>query len=124
MSTTLRPLGGTAPTGPYSPAVVAEGRFVHVSGQGPLTDGRPVPGSIEEETTLALANIARILGAAGISLADVVRCGVFIADLSELPGMNRAYAKAFGDHRPARTTVGASLPGIKVEIDCVALLRD
>ena len=124
MSTTLKTLAGTTPAGPYSPAVLAEGRFVYVSGQGPLTDGKPVSGTIEQETAHALANIATILEGAGAALSDVVRCGVFIADLSDLSGMNSAYAEAFGEHRPARTTVGAALPGIKVEIDCVALLPD
>lgn len=97
---------------------------MYVSGQGPLTDGKPVSGTIEQETAHALANVATILTGAGASLADVVRCGVYVADLADLPGMNRAYAEAFGDHRPARTTVGVALPDIKVEIDCVALLPD
>ena len=124
MSSTLQPVAGSTPAGPYSPAIIASGRMIYVSGQGPLTDGKPVTGAIEQETAHALANIARILEGAGATMADVVRCGVFVADLADLPGMNRAYAEAFGDHRPARTTVGAALPGIKVEIDCVALLPD
>ena len=52
---------GTTVRGPYSPAVVAEGRFVFVAGQGPLTNGQYVPGSIEEETTLTLENLGAVL---------------------------------------------------------------
>jgi 2-iminobutanoate/2-iminopropanoate deaminase len=104
--------------------VIAEGRFVYVSGQGPLRDGEPVSGTIEEETEVALENVAKVLAEAGASLADVVRCGVFLADLEDFAGMNDAYSRTFGEPLPARTTVGASLPGIKVEIDCVAVLPD
>ncbi len=117
-----RAIAGTTPGGAYSPGVVAEGRFVYVSGQGPVRDGEVVAGTIEEQTTLALENVASVLAEAGASLADVVRCGVFLADLDDFEAMNAAYARAFGDSLPARTTVGASLPQIKVEIDCVAVL--
>lgn len=113
---------GTTPVGPYSPGIVAEGRFLFVSGQGPLTDGRIVPGTIEEETELTLQNIGRILESAGATPADVVRCGVFLADLDDFARMNTVYERFFPTPRPARTTVGTALIGIKVEIDCVALL--
>jgi 2-iminobutanoate/2-iminopropanoate deaminase len=122
------PVTTGSPTGAYSPAIIAEGRFVYVSGQGPLEDGVYVPGSIEDETALTLRNIERILHAAGASLADVVRCGVFLADLEDFAGMDAAYRAAFGAAPdaplPARTTVGGSQLafGIKVEIDCVAVL--
>ncbi len=80
-------------------------------------------GTIEEETTLALENIAAVLKTAGASLADIVRCGVFLADLSDFAVMNAAYERILPKPLPARTTVGATLPlGIKVEIDCVAVL--
>ncbi len=111
--------------GPYSPAVIAEGRFVFVSGQGPLRDGSYDPGGgVAGETRLALANMFTILTAAGCGPADVVRCGVFLTDIAEFEEMNGAYAAAFPDPPPARTTVQvAALPGgIRVEIDCVAVL--
>ena len=113
---------GTTPAGAYSPGVIAEGRFVYVSGQGPVRDGEVVAGTIEEQTTLALENVASVLAEAGASLADVVRCGVFLADLDDFEAMNGVYGGFFSDPLPARTTVGAHLPGIKVEIDCVAVL--
>jgi 2-iminobutanoate/2-iminopropanoate deaminase len=102
--------------------VIAEGRFIYVSGQGPVRDGELVTGTIEEETTLVLENIASVLAEAGASLADVIRCGVFLADLDDFEAMNAVYGRVFEEPLPARTTVGAILPGIKVEIDCVAVL--
>jgi 2-iminobutanoate/2-iminopropanoate deaminase len=113
--------------GPYSPAIVAEGRFVFVSGQGPLRDGRYEPGNgVGDETRLTLENLFTILTAAGCEPADVVRCGVFLSDISDFEEMNGAYAAAFPDPPPARTTVEvAALPGgIRVEIDCVAVLPE
>jgi len=111
--------------GPYSPAIVAEGRFVFVSGQGPLRDGHYQPGTgVGDETRLTLENLFAILTAAGCTPGDVVRCGVFLTDINDFDEMNRAYEAAFPDPPPARTTVQvAALPGgIRVEIDCVAVL--
>lgn len=125
---TLRPIavpGAPKPVGPYSPAVVV-GTLVFVSGQSgrdPRTDH--VADTIEAQTEQALQNVATILEAAGSSLARVVRCGVFLTDMREFTRMNGVYAKMFGDHRPARTTVAVSElpgPGLKVEIDAVALV--
>jgi 2-iminobutanoate/2-iminopropanoate deaminase len=108
---------------PLSPAVVAEGRFAYVSGQGPAVDGSYTRSDIATETRNVLANLERVLQAAGSSKEQVVRCGVFLADMSNFDAMNQVYAAFFGDVRPARTTVQASLPGgIQVEIDCVALV--
>lgn len=121
---------GGSPTGAYSPGVVAEGRFLYVSGQGPLEDGVYVPQTIEQETALTLRNLKRILAEGGASLADVVRCGVFLRAIDDFPGMDAAYREAFADAAaagaalPARTTAGGHelAFGIKVEIDCVAVL--
>jgi 2-iminobutanoate/2-iminopropanoate deaminase len=119
-----RAIAGTTPGGAYSPGVIAEGRFVYVSGQGPVRDGENVLGTIEEQTRLALENVAAVLAEAGASIGDVVRCGVFLADLGDFEAMNAVYGKFFGEPLPARTTVGVSLPEIKVEIDCVAVIGD
>jgi 2-iminobutanoate/2-iminopropanoate deaminase len=115
-------VGGTQPVGPYSPGIIAEGRFLFVSGQGSLQDGEIISGTIEEETRLTLENLGRILEQAGASFDDVVRVGIFLADLTEFEPMNAVYESFFAVPRPARTTVGAALMGIKVEIDCVARL--
>lgn len=128
MPDALRPVlvpDAPKPVGPYSPAVIA-GNLVYVSGQSgrdPHTDR--VADTIEEQTEQVLRNIATILEAAGSSLSRVVRCGVFLTDMREFRRMNGVYARMFGDHRPARTTVAVSElpgPGLKVEIDAVALL--
>ena len=111
------------PVGPYSPGMGFE-RLVFVSGQGGVdpTTGALAP-AVEAQTEQCLRNIQTILEAAGSSLQHVLRCGVFLIDMREFAKMNGVYARMFGDHRPARTTVQvAGLPGdgLRVEIDAVA----
>ena len=113
---------GTAVRGPYSPGVVAEGRFLFAAGQGPLRDGEYVPGSIEDETRLTLENLGAVLEQAGSGFEHVVRCGVWIVDLADFAGMNGVYETFFPEPRPARATVRADLMVGKVEIDCIALV--
>lgn len=114
-----------APVGPYSPGITF-GRLVFVSGQAgrdPATG--KVPPTVEGQTEQALRNVASILAAAGTGLQHVIRCGVFLVDMKEFPKMNEVYARTFGAHRPARTTVEVSgLPGegLRVEIDAIAYL--
>jgi len=99
-------------------------RLVFVSGQSgrdPATG--TLPEGVEAQTEQVMKNIETILKAAGTDLKHVLRCGVFLIDMKEFAQMNGVYAKAFGDHRPARTTVAAAaLPGegLRVEIDCIA----
>ncbi len=112
------------PSGPYSPGVAYE-RLLFVSGQGaadPAT-GKLAGLDIETQTEQVLRNIQSILEAAGSRLDCVLRCGVFLVDMRDFAAMNAVYGRVFGDHRPARTTVGVtSLPaqGLRVEIDAVA----
>jgi 2-iminobutanoate/2-iminopropanoate deaminase len=80
-------------------------------------------GDVRSETRRTLENIRIILSAAGSSLRDVVRVGVFLADMNDFAAMNEVYREFFAEAPPARTTVGAQLPKIKVEIDCIARLR-
>jgi 2-iminobutanoate/2-iminopropanoate deaminase len=131
MSDQLQPVTARnlpAPLGPYSPGIIV-GNLVFVSGQAgrdPAT-GRLAGDSVEAQTEQVLKNIASILEAAGTTMQQVIRCGVFIVDMKEFPKMNEVYARAFGAHRPARTTVEVSgLPGdgLRVEIDAVAVLPD
>lgn len=119
-----QPVGGSRPAGAYSPGIVAEGRFVYVSGQGALRDGVVTGDTIEEQTSSVLANLAAVLESAGATLADVVQCRVFLADVGDFRAMDGVYSQAFPQPLPARTTVGATLPlpGMLVEIDCVAVL--
>ena len=112
-----------APVGPYSPGMIF-GRLVFVSGQAgrdPAT-GTVAP-DVAAQTEQVLKNVATILEAAGSSLQHVLRCGVFLVDMKEFQKMNEVYARAFGSHRPARTTVevsGLPGPGLLVEIDAIA----
>ena len=113
--------GAPKPRGPYSPAIVADG-FVFVAGQGPVNPktNELELGDIQSETRRTLENVQAILKAAGSSLRDVVRVGVFLADMTDFAAMNEVYREFFPEAPPARTTVGTQLPRIKVEIDCIA----
>jgi 2-iminobutanoate/2-iminopropanoate deaminase len=110
--------------GPYSPGMAFE-RLIFVSGQGatdPAT-GKLAGPTVEKQAEQCLRNVRAILQAAGSDLQHVLRCGVFLLDMREFQNMNAAYQRAFGDHRPARTTVQvAGLPGegLLIEIDAVA----
>jgi 2-iminobutanoate/2-iminopropanoate deaminase len=118
----LTPPGVAPPAGPYSPAVRA-GDFIFVSGQIPVdpATNQMVGGGIQAETRQVLTNIKLVLEGAGASLADVVKCSVFIGDGAEFAAMNEVYAEFFGDQKPARSTVVVGFAAkIKVEIDCIA----
>ncbi len=121
--TPIRAANLPIPVGPYSPGMGFE-RLVFVSGQGgtdPAT-GR-IAEDVEQQTEQCLKNVKTILEAAGSGLQHVLRCRVFLLDMREFAKMNGVYARAFGDHRPARTTVQvAGLPGegLRVEIDAIA----
>jgi 2-iminobutanoate/2-iminopropanoate deaminase len=110
--------------GPYSQAVVANG-FIYTAGQIALdpATGQVVEGGITEQTTRVMANLTAILQAAGSSLSKVVKSTVFLMDMADFAEMNDVYARAFGDHKPARSTVAVSgLPrGVRVEIEVVAV---
>jgi 2-iminobutanoate/2-iminopropanoate deaminase len=121
MREVIRTSEGPQPRGPYSQAIVADG-FVFVAGQVPVnpSTNELELGDAGSETRRTLQNIKAILEAAGSSLRDVVRVGVFLADLKDFDAMNAVYREFFPEDPPARTTVGAQLPKIKVEIDCIA----
>ena len=112
------------PIGPYSPGMALD-RLVIVSGQGATdpTTGELAGPDVETQTEQVFRNIQAILEAAGSDLSHVLRCGVFLVDLRDFEAMNAVYARVFGAHRPARTTVQvAALPdkGLRVEIDAIA----
>ena len=112
--------------GPYSHAVVAGG-FVFVAGQAPINAATQEfeLGDIESETHLELANMEVILEAAGSNLASVVKVSIHLSNLDDFDGMNRAYLEFFPSNFPVRTTTQAVLrSGRKIEIDCIARLRD
>lgn len=114
---------GPRPRGVYSQAIVADG-FVFVAGQvsvNPETN-KLEPGDIRSETRRTLENLRAILIASGSSLRDVVRVGVYLADMKDFDAMNEVFRKFFPEDPPARSTIGAQLPKIKIEIDCIARL--
>jgi 2-iminobutanoate/2-iminopropanoate deaminase len=112
-----------APAGHYSQAVV-HGGFVFVAGQLPIDPANPSrqPDSVEEQTEIALANVAAILGAAGSSLDRVVQMTVYVSDVSLWGKVNAVYARIMGDHRPARAVVPTRelRHGLMIEIQAIA----
>jgi 2-iminobutanoate/2-iminopropanoate deaminase len=112
--------------GPYSQSITV-GDLIYTSGQIPLdpVSMQVVAGGIEEQAIQTLANLKAVLQTAGSDMDRVVKTTVFLADLTDFAGLNEVYARAFGDHRPARSTVGvSSLPrGVRVEIEAIALKR-
>jgi len=116
--------------GPYSQGQVVElpgARVVYTSGQVGLdpSTGQLVAGGIQEQTDRVLRNLAGVLGGAELSLADVVKTTVYLADMQDFQAMNEIYARHFGDAPPARTTIAvAGLPrDARVEIEAVAVRR-
>lgn len=108
--------------GPYVQAI-ADGDWIFTSGQIPLTaDGTRVDGAIARQTEQVFDNLEAILQQAGSTLSQVVKVTVFLSDLADFAPMNDVFARRFGDHRPARSTVQvAALPtGARVEIEAVA----
>ena len=111
-------------TGAYSQAIRA-GDFVFISGQGPLDpESLEVRGAtVEEQTEATLRNLEAVAAAAGGGLRDVVKVSAFLASIELFPAFNETYARIFDAlPRPARTTTGAELRDILVEIDAVLYL--
>ena len=90
-----------------------------VSGQGGMLDGAVVDGGVKAQTEQTMRNVVTQLTAAGVELSDVVKTTCFLTDMGTFAEFNAAYADAFGDHRPARSTVEVSaLPGgMNVEVE-------
>lgn len=118
--------GGPPAIGPYSPAIIATGRTLFISGQIPFDPavGGIVRGTVAEQTEIVLTNLERVVRTAGGTLAQVIQCRVYLAELTKenFAEMNGVYARFFGDHKPARTTLGAQLLGFDVEIEAVVAL--
>jgi 2-iminobutanoate/2-iminopropanoate deaminase len=115
------------PIGPYSQAIVAQGKFLYTAGQvaiDPATN-QVLTGDIKEQTRQALKNVEAILGSGGASLKTVVKTTVFLKDMNEFAAMNEVYGEFFSESKPARSTVEvARLPrDVKVEIEAIALVE-
>lgn len=110
--------------GPYSQAIKTNG-MLFCSGQIPIdpSTGEFVPGGVAEQTEQVFKNLTAVLEAAGMSLENVVKTTVFLADMGEFTVMNEVYGRFFDSNKPARATVQAArLPrDAKVEIECIAV---
>lgn len=112
-----------AAIGPYSQAIEVNG-FVFASGQIPIdpATGNIVEGGIKEQTRQALTNASKIMEEAGLTLANVVKTTVFMADMNDFAAMNEVYATFFQQPYPARSAVAVkTLPkNVLVEVECIA----
>jgi 2-iminobutanoate/2-iminopropanoate deaminase len=109
--------------GPYSQAIKVQG-FVYTSGQIALMPNGQLAGEdVETQTHQVLKNLHYILEEAGAHLNDVIKTTIYLSDMGDFEKVNAIYARYFGTHRPARSTVEVSrLPkDVKVEIDCIAV---
>jgi 2-iminobutanoate/2-iminopropanoate deaminase len=117
--------GAPSAIGPYSQGIIAGG-FLFSAGQVALDPKtmEMVDGDIGAQTARVFGNLRAILSAAGSRLDRVVKTTVYLADMADFPAMNEVYAREFGTHRPARSTVAVkTLPkNARVEIDLVALV--
>ena len=118
--------GAPKAIGPYSQGIVANG-LLFTAGQVALdpATGELVAGGITEQTTRTLQNLKAVLTAVGSDFSQVIKTTVFLADMADFADMNEVYGRAFGSHRPARSTVAvAALPrGARVEIEVIATVR-
>ena len=110
--------------GPYSQAIMTDS-LVFTAGQVALDpkNGELVGRTTTEQTEQVLANLRAVLAAAGTTLQNVIKTTVYLADMADFAQMNDVYAKHFGSHKPARSTVqAAGLPkGARVEIEVIAI---
>ena len=118
---------GPTPAGHYSQAVV-HGDLVFVSGQLAVdaATGQKHGGTIEQQTKIALDNVAAILRAAGSDVDRVLKTTVYISDIELWGRVNEVYAEFFGSHRPARAVVPTRdlHHGLLVEIEAIATVRE
>lgn len=114
-----------AAIGPYSQAMIVNG-MVFTSGQIALTpEGVMLDGDVKVQCAQVLANLKAVLEAAGSSLDKVVKTTIFLDNMDDFSAVNELYGSAFGEHKPARSTVAAkTLPrNALVEIEAMALIH-
>jgi len=110
------------PGGPYSQGILAE-KFLFVAGQvGTDPKTGKLPEGVSAQTKQALENVKAIVEAAGTTLDNVLRVGVYLRDINDFGEMNKMYLNYFSQNQPARSTIQAALVGqFLVEVDCIAL---
>jgi 2-iminobutanoate/2-iminopropanoate deaminase len=115
------------PIGPYSQAILVDGKFLYVSGTVPIVPatGAVVDGDIKAQTRQVLLNMEQVLKAGGATFSNVFKTTVFLKDMNEFAAMNEVYAEFLGTAAPARSTVEvARLPrDVRVEIEAIALIE-
>jgi 2-iminobutanoate/2-iminopropanoate deaminase len=112
------------PSGGYSQGIVAGG-FLYLAGQGPFdADGNRTGDTVAEQVRQVLENLDAVARAAGGSLQNAVRCGMYLSDLAYFNEMDAEYRSFFSDPMPARTTIQSDLVGFDVEGDAVVWLGD
>ena len=123
MKTVICTTKAPAAIGPYSQAV-AFGNLVYTSGQLPIDPATGIfaEGGVKEQTRQSLLNVQAILAEAGLSMSNVLKTTVFLADLNDFAAMNGVYSEFFAEPYPARSAVAVkTLPkGALVEIEVVA----
>jgi 2-iminobutanoate/2-iminopropanoate deaminase len=116
-----------APIGPYSQAILADGKFLFTAGQISIepASGKLIDGDIKTQTRQVLKNLKAVLEAGGASLNTVIKTTVFLKDMNEFTAMNEVYGEFFGSAAPARSTIEvARLPrDVRVEIEAVAAVE-
>ncbi len=113
-----------AAIGPYSQAIDVNGTL-YISGQIPFSPETMelVSEDIELQTKQALVNVKAIVEAAGYEVKNIVKCSLFVKDMSDFAKINGVYADFFNDHKPARVAIEAArLPkDVKIEIDAICV---
>lgn len=124
MKTAISTTQAPAAIGPYSQAIEVNGT-IYVSGQLPINPatGEFAEGGIKELTAQSLTNIKNILAEAGLTMANVVKTSVFLADMADFAEMNEVYAQFFSAPFPARSAVAVKIlpKGARIEIECIAV---
>ncbi|WP_424189996.1 RidA family protein [Sulfuricurvum sp.] len=124
MITPVQTPNAPAAIGPYSQAMICNG-MVFTSGQIALTPaGEMVEGDVSAQCVQVVANLKAVLEASGSSLSSVIKTTIFLADMEDFAAVNTIYGAAFGEHKPARSTVAVkTLPkNALVEIDAIAVI--
>ena len=122
----IRTADAPAPKGPYSQAIISQGRHVYIAGQGPLdpTSGEVTGSTFDEQAVRTFENLRAVAAAAGVSLGDFVKVNAYLSDMKDFPRFNEIYRRYFDEPYPARTTVHSALPGFLIEVDGIAVLPE
>lgn len=125
MKEPIRPAAGPTPAGPYTPGIAATGRLLFVAGQLPIdpATNELISNDVAEQARQALANVVRVVEAAGGSASDIVKVNVYLRDIGDAAAVNAIYAETLPEPYPARTTTQSPLPrGAAIEVDAIAAL--